>query len=44
MELPGAKQRTEHIADRAAYDFAFGNWLSAFLDHWLDRVPAEKVT
>ena len=30
MELPGAKQRHEHIADRAVHDLASRNWLSAF--------------
>jgi GMP synthase (glutamine-hydrolysing) len=40
MEMPGTKQRHEHIADRAVYDFASRNWLASFLDHWLNRQPA----
>jgi len=42
MELPGAKQRHEHVSDRFVYDFAARNWLAAFLDRWLGREqPAE---
>jgi len=37
MELPGAKQRHEHVSDRFVYDFAARNWLAAFLDRWLGR-------
>lgn len=40
MELPGAKQRHEHVSDRFVYDFAARNWLAAFLDHWLGREPS----
>ena len=35
MELPGTKQRHEHIADRAVHDYASINWLSNFIDHWI---------
>jgi GMP synthase (glutamine-hydrolysing) len=35
MELPGAKQRHEHFADRPVYDHGIRAWLSDFLDHWL---------
>jgi GMP synthase (glutamine-hydrolysing) len=42
MELPGAKQRADHIADRAVHDFASRNWLAVFLDHWLGRAPADQ--
>ena len=35
LELPGSKQRHEHVSDRAAYDFAGRNWLSAFIDRWM---------
>jgi GMP synthase (glutamine-hydrolysing) len=35
MELPGAKQRHEHVSDRFVYDFAARNWLATFLDRWL---------
>jgi GMP synthase (glutamine-hydrolysing) len=42
MTLPGAKQRHEHIADRAVHDLASRNWLAAFIDHWLGRKPATQ--
>ena len=35
MELPGAKQRHEHFADRPVYDHGIRAWLSDFLDYWL---------
>jgi GMP synthase (glutamine-hydrolysing) len=35
MELPGAKPRAEHFADRPVYDHGIRTWLSDFLDHWL---------
>ena len=35
MELPGAKPREEHFADRPAYDPAIRTWLGAFLERWL---------
>ena len=37
MELPGAKQRADHISGRAVHDFASRNWLTRFIDHWLGR-------
>ena len=42
MTLPGAKQRAEHIADRAVHDLASNLWLAAFIDHWLGREPAKQ--
>ena len=42
MTLPGAKQRAEHIADRAVHDLASHLWLAAFIDHWLGRAQAEQ--
>jgi GMP synthase (glutamine-hydrolysing) len=35
MELPGAKPRHTHFADRAVYDFSARAWLSVFLERWL---------
>jgi GMP synthase (glutamine-hydrolysing) len=35
MQLPGAKPRAAHFADRAVHDLAGRAWLAAFLDHWL---------
>jgi GMP synthase (glutamine-hydrolysing) len=43
MEMPGTKQRHEHIADRAVYDLAGRTWLATFLNHWL-TLPAAKET
>jgi GMP synthase (glutamine-hydrolysing) len=43
MELPGAKQRDEHIAGRAVHDYASRNWLIAFMNHWIGR-KAPAVT
>jgi len=37
MELPGTKQRHEHVSDRFVYDHAARNWLAAFIDHWIGR-------
>jgi GMP synthase (glutamine-hydrolysing) len=42
MELPGTKQRHEHIADRAVHDHAARNWLAAFIDHWIGRKVAAE--
>jgi GMP synthase (glutamine-hydrolysing) len=36
MQLPGAKSRSEHFADRAVHDLAARAWLASFLDHWLN--------
>ena len=41
MEMPGAKQRHEHISGRAVHDYAARNWLAAFIDHWLGRATAK---
>jgi GMP synthase (glutamine-hydrolysing) len=43
MELPGAKQRHEHVSDRFVYDYAARNWLTAFIDHWIGRTPAVQA-
>lgn len=43
MDTPGAKQRHEHVADRAAYDFASRQWLTWFIDHWLGRNQAAET-
>jgi GMP synthase (glutamine-hydrolysing) len=44
MEMPGAKQRAAHFADRPVYDLAIRTWLADFLDHWIaldDRARGE---
>ena len=43
MELPGAKPRAQHFADRAVYDFDARAWLASFLGHWL-RLPEAAPT
>ena len=44
FELPGAKSRAQHFADRPVYDLAARNWLAAFLDRWIgQRKPAETL-
>jgi GMP synthase (glutamine-hydrolysing) len=40
LELPGARPRHQHFADRALYDVAERAWLRRFLDGWLIRAPA----
>ena len=42
MEMPGAKPRHEHFADRPAYDHGIRAWLADFLDHWLARGEARQ--
>ena len=39
MDLPGARPRHEHFAERAAYDVAERAWLTNFMDDWLAREP-----
>ena len=40
MDMPGAKQPHEHVADRAVHDYASRNWLVAFIDHWIGHPQA----
>ena len=35
MEMPGAKQRAAHFAERPVYDQAIRTWLSTFMETWL---------
>ena len=35
MQMPGAKPRAMHFADRPLYDPAIRAWLSTFLDRWI---------
>jgi len=39
LELPGARPRRDHFADRAVHDMAERIWLRDFLDNWLARMP-----
>jgi GMP synthase (glutamine-hydrolysing) len=45
MELPGAKQRAAHFAERPVYDLAIRTWLATFLQAWLasDSAAAEAA-
>ncbi len=36
LELPNAKSRAQHFADRPVYDLASRNWLAAFIDRWIN--------
>jgi GMP synthase (glutamine-hydrolysing) len=42
LELPGARSRADHIADRAVHDLAARHWLAAFIDRWIGRKPANR--
>jgi GMP synthase (glutamine-hydrolysing) len=35
LEMPGAKPRTAHFADRAVYDHTARAWLDLFLERWI---------
>jgi GMP synthase (glutamine-hydrolysing) len=35
LEMPGAKPRAAHFADRAVYDYSARAWLSGFLARWI---------
>jgi GMP synthase (glutamine-hydrolysing) len=35
LEMPGARPRAAHIADRAVYDYSARAWLDGFLRRWL---------
>jgi GMP synthase (glutamine-hydrolysing) len=35
LEMPGAKPRAQHFADREVYDFSARAWLAVFLERWI---------
>jgi GMP synthase (glutamine-hydrolysing) len=35
LELPGARPRATHFADRAVYDYTARAWLSVFIERWI---------
>ena len=35
LEMPGAKPRAAHFADREVYDYSVRAWLSVFLERWI---------
>ena len=37
LEMPGAKPRETHFADREVYDYSARAWLNAFLDRWIEH-------
>jgi GMP synthase (glutamine-hydrolysing) len=39
LELPGARPRHHHFADRAVHDASERAWLKQFIEGWLARVP-----
>jgi GMP synthase (glutamine-hydrolysing) len=43
LDLPGARPRHHHFADRAIHDVSERAWLKTFLDDWLIRVPMPMV-
>jgi GMP synthase (glutamine-hydrolysing) len=43
MELPGARPRAEHFADRPVYDLGIRAWLADFLDRWLEPVERPQL-
>ena len=42
LEMPGAKPRAAHFADREVYDYSARAWLSVFLEP-VDRNRSERV-
>jgi GMP synthase (glutamine-hydrolysing) len=40
MEMPGARGRADHFADRTVYDPAVRSWLGEFLDQWPNAASA----
>ena len=44
LELPGARLRHRHFADRALYDVVERAWLKRFLDGWLSRMPVAMMS
>jgi GMP synthase (glutamine-hydrolysing) len=41
FELPNAKPREMHFADRPVHDYAARKWLAGFLDRWIGRSVME---
>jgi GMP synthase (glutamine-hydrolysing) len=44
FELPGARPRHQHFADRAVHDVTERAWLRQFLDDWLARAPLPAMS
>jgi GMP synthase (glutamine-hydrolysing) len=43
MQLPGAKPRETHFADRAVYDYSARAWLNIFLERWLASASGDVL-
>ena len=43
LELPGARARHHHFADRAVHDVIERAWLAHFIQDWLRREPAQML-
>jgi GMP synthase (glutamine-hydrolysing) len=43
LQLPGAKSRAEHFADRSVYDYGVRKWLLGFLDHWTELAKPRET-
>lgn len=43
LELPGAKPRAAHFADRPVYDHAIRAWLKDFLDRWVALAAPRRL-
>ena len=43
LQLPGAKPRETHFADRAVYDYSARAWLNLFLQRWLASDSADAL-
>jgi GMP synthase (glutamine-hydrolysing) len=44
LDLPGARPRHHHFADRAVHDVTERAWLKAFIDGWLTRMPLSVMS
>lgn len=44
MQLPGAKPRAQHFADRAVHDLAARNWLAGFMAQWVGKAGGHAKT
>ena len=40
LEMPGAKPRAQHFADREVYDYSARAWFAVFLERWIGEREA----
>jgi GMP synthase (glutamine-hydrolysing) len=43
LDMPGARARHHHFADRAVHDVIERAWLKHFIQDWLEREPAQTL-